>query len=130
MKMKAFPVAAIAIAGSIALPGCQSLILARGIARYERALDAYAQTDTTVTEVTSRKGADGRDAALVSAFFGLDNGLPERTTDRVACEGGGITKPGGESADDREKSVSFPAGYLIDPREDLNPATSIFLLDN
>lgn len=43
---------------------------------YERTLDTYAQTDTTVTEVTARTDAGGRAAGLVSAFFGLDDGLP------------------------------------------------------
>jgi hypothetical protein len=59
------------------------------MAQYERTLDTYAQTDTTSTEVTRRTHADGSAATLISAFFGLDNSLPKRSTDRVACEGGG-----------------------------------------
>jgi len=59
------------------------------IADYERTFDTYSQTDTTVTEVTTAQHGDGREAHLVSAFFGLDNGLPERLTDRVACQGAG-----------------------------------------
>lgn len=43
---------------------------------YERKLDAYSQTDTTATAVTARTDARGREAGLVSAFFGLDDGLP------------------------------------------------------
>ncbi len=63
--------------------------LATQIANYERTLDSYAQTDTTVTAVTSNTDADGRQAELISAFFGLDNALPKGRTDRVACEGAG-----------------------------------------
>lgn len=56
---------------------------------YERTLDTYAQSDATETSVVARRHADGREAALISAFFGLDDALPERVTDRVACEGAG-----------------------------------------
>ena len=73
----------------LVLSGCQSLSLAVAIAQYERTLDRYSQTDTTVTAVNETQHADGRDAALISAFFGLDNGLPKRNTDRVACLGAG-----------------------------------------
>ena len=89
MKSTIRPVATIAIAGSVALSGCEELSRAWYITQYQRTLDTYAQTDTTVTKVTSRTGADGRNAALISAFYGLDNGLPKGPTDRVACEGGG-----------------------------------------
>ena len=78
-----------AVCGALALTACQNVGLARAIASYERTLDAYSQTDTTVTEVTSTRDASGREAILVSAFFGLDNGLPKGRTDRVACEGAG-----------------------------------------
>ena len=73
----------------VMLGGGENIRLARAIAGYERIFDTYSQTDTTVTDVTNTQHADGRDAHLVSAFFGLDNGLPERLTDRVACEGAG-----------------------------------------
>lgn len=81
--------AALVAACAAVLGGCQNLKLARAIAGYERTFDTYSQTDTTVTEVTTRQNADGREAGLISAFFGLDNGLPKRITDRVACEGAG-----------------------------------------
>jgi hypothetical protein len=55
---------------------------------YERKLDTYSQTDTTVTEVTARTDIRGREAGLVSAFFGLDNGLPNMF-DLAACDGAG-----------------------------------------
>ena len=44
-------------------------------AQIERSLDRYAQSDTTTTDVTARIDTNGREAALLSAFFGLDNGL-------------------------------------------------------
>lgn len=87
--MKSGAIAAIMLAGAGLLAGCQSLGRAMALAHYKRTLDAYAQTDTTVTGVTRRSHADGRDATLISAFFGLDSSLPKRSTDRVACKGGG-----------------------------------------
>jgi len=89
MSQKIYVTTAIALAGAVLLSGCQNLSLARSMAQYERTLDTYAQTDTTVTEITSRIDANGREATLISAFFGLDSALPKRSTDRVACEGGG-----------------------------------------
>ena len=88
-KASMYGVYAGALAGSVLLSGCESLSLAWAMARYERTLDTYAQTDTTLTEVTRRTHADGRDATLISAFFGLDSSLPKGSTDRVACKGGG-----------------------------------------
>jgi len=77
--------------GALCLVGCEDASVrdAADIATYTRTLDAYAQIDTTVTDVTATRHGNGRDAGLISAFFGLDNTLPERTTDRVACEGAG-----------------------------------------
>ncbi|MEL6324452.1 MAG: hypothetical protein AAFQ84_09525 [Pseudomonadota bacterium] len=72
------------VASALILASCQTVGLARAIASYERTLDTYSQTDTTVTDV-----ARTDDAYLVSAFFGLDNALPEGATDRVGCEGAG-----------------------------------------
>lgn len=54
---------------------------------YERTFDRYAQADTTVTEVTARTDAGGRDARLLSAFFGVDDGLPNLFS-LVGCRGG------------------------------------------
>ena len=77
--------------GALLLVGCEDAPLQRtaDIANYTRKLDTYSQTDTTDTDVIKPRHADGRDAALISAFFGLDNALPARVTDRVACEGAG-----------------------------------------
>jgi len=76
---------------ALSVTGCQSLGTAWGIATYERTLDTYAQTDTTRTDVTTRSHVDGRKTSLISAFYGVDNGLPERTTDKVICRGAGGT---------------------------------------
>ena len=55
---------------------------------YERTLDAYSQTDTTVTDVVASIDPSGRHATLLSAFFGLDDALPGLAS-LVACEGAG-----------------------------------------
>lgn len=88
-KLKPYLMTALLVSGATVLAGCQRVGLAAAIANYERTLDTYDQSDTTVTDVTNRQHADGRDAHLISAFFGLDNQLPERTSDRVVCEGAG-----------------------------------------
>lgn len=74
---------------ALCLSGCQTAHFARQVALYERSSDSYSQTDTTQTDVIAARHADGRDAALVSAFFGLDDALPDPLADRVACEGAG-----------------------------------------
>ena len=74
---------------ALCLIGCAPVQRAIDIASYERTLDAYAQSDTTETDVTNTRHADGREAGLISAFFGLDNTLPRGAADRVACEGAG-----------------------------------------
>lgn len=79
----------IIIAAAFSLSGCQNLKLAMALSSYERTFDTYSQIDTTSTDVSARIHSDGREAHLISAFFGLDNGLPERITDRAACEGAG-----------------------------------------
>lgn len=53
---------------------------------YERTLDAYAQTDTTVSNITAAIDANGRRARLFSAFFGLDDATPG-LAGLVVCEG-------------------------------------------
>ncbi len=53
---------------------------------FERTLDAYSQADTTETDVTNTVAADGSDATLLSAFFGLDDALPP-LAGLVICEG-------------------------------------------
>lgn len=80
-----------ALSGALIVGACDKAPVrtAAEIARYERTLDAYAQSDTTVTDITNKDHTDGRAAGLISAFFGLDNALPRQNTDRVACDGAG-----------------------------------------
>lgn len=73
----------------LALSGCETLNKIKGVAHYQRTLDTYAQKDTTSTSINATRHQDGREAGLISAFFGLDNALPKRNTDRVACVGAG-----------------------------------------
>ena len=56
---------------------------------YERVYDRYEQMDTTVTDVTETVDENGREAALLSAFFGVDQGLPGIVADRAICDGAG-----------------------------------------
>jgi hypothetical protein len=44
------------------------------------------QQDTTITDVSATRDANGREAVLLSAFFGIDNGLP-RAANRGICKG-------------------------------------------
>lgn len=50
------------------------------------AMSDSTQQDTTTTDVTATRDANGAEAALLSAFFGLDNGLP-RLANRGICRG-------------------------------------------
>ena len=52
------------------------------------AMSDSTREDTTVTDVTATVDANGREAALLSAFFGIDNGLP-RVANRGICRGAG-----------------------------------------
>ncbi|WOE75356.1 hypothetical protein [Alterisphingorhabdus coralli] len=55
---------------------------------FERTLDRYSQADTTEVDVTAKVDPAGRTAQLLSAFFGLDEGLP-RIADWAVCDGAG-----------------------------------------
>ena len=55
---------------------------------YDRAYDADAQADQTETEVSARFDDTGREAGLVTAFFGLDNELPKFSAWAVCKESG------------------------------------------
>jgi hypothetical protein len=70
--------------------GSQNMVLRNfvHVITYERVFDRYAQEDTTKTSVVSRSDASGRRATLLSAFFGLDDDLPN-LAGLVVCKGAG-----------------------------------------
>ncbi len=67
------------------LSGCERVRVLLQAATYEITLADATPQDTTVTDVVGAQGAEGRPAALLSAFFGLDDALPG-LADRVICE--------------------------------------------
>lgn len=67
---------------------CSRLQAVRDIMKYRITLASSVQEDTTVTEVDAKVDAQGNRVGLLSAFFGLDNGLP-RVADRGVCKGAG-----------------------------------------
>ena len=70
---------------SVILSGCEWIEFMRGANRL-RALSDSTQQDTTTTDVVATEDANGRQVALLSAFFGLDDALP-RFANRVFCRG-------------------------------------------
>lgn len=81
----------IAVLLSLALLASQSRVVRNAYfaLQYERTLDRYSHRDTTDTDVTATVDAAGREAGLLSAFFGVDNALPGRIADWVICDGAG-----------------------------------------
>ncbi|MEO1686452.1 MAG: hypothetical protein AAFU61_00950 [Pseudomonadota bacterium] len=78
-------------AAALAAAGCtapQRTVLTNlpAMLSYEKVYDRYAQVDETQTDVSARVAADGREAAVVSAFFGLDDALPSGSR-LVLCDG-------------------------------------------
>ena len=71
----------------ITLSGCQQIEFKRD-ANKVRELSDSTQEDTTVTDVVATEDANGRQATLLSAFFGLDNGLPPVSNQGI-CRGAG-----------------------------------------
>lgn len=55
-------------------------------AKSVRDLADSTQQDTTTTDVTATQDANGRRAYLLSAFYGIDDGLP-KTSNRGICRG-------------------------------------------
>jgi hypothetical protein len=56
------------------------------IRSYEITLADSSPLDTTITNVTANRDSQGRQARLLSAFYGLDDGLP-RVANYGICEG-------------------------------------------
>ncbi len=80
----AMAVLALALIGAIQLRPVRNLYFAM---TYERVFDRYDQTDKTPADVTATVDARAREARVLSAFFGLDNGLPSPIADFVICDG-------------------------------------------
>ena len=72
----------ILVLASLTLAGCDNLREANRMG----AMSDSTQQDTTTTDVTATRDANGREASLLSAFFGIDNGLP-RVANRGICRG-------------------------------------------
>ena len=70
---------------ALILSGCEWIEFRKGAQRLRNMADSN-QLDTTTTEVSASQDANGRQAALLSAFFGLDDALP-RVASRVFCGG-------------------------------------------
>ena len=68
------------------LTGCDRIKVMYQAATYEITLADATMEDTTVTDVVATRDANGRPAALLSAFFGIDDALPG-VTNQVICEG-------------------------------------------
>ena len=80
----AMAVLALALVGASQLRPVRNLYFAM---TYERIFDRYDQADRTVTDVTATVDAQGREARVLSAYFGIDDGLPSPIADRVICDG-------------------------------------------
>lgn len=70
----------------LSLIGCERATELAKVAEIAAKWSDSTQTDTTATDVTAARDERGRPAALLTAFFGLDDALPSRS-DRVICEG-------------------------------------------
>lgn len=76
------PILPVALTLFLVLAGCGRIQALREV----RALSDSTQADTTDSDVTATRDANGRPAAMLSAFFGLDDALP-RLANRGLCEG-------------------------------------------
>lgn len=68
--------------------GCSKMEQYIAIRSYEATLADSSPVDTTVTNITANRDSQGRQAILLSAFYGLDDDLP-KVADRGVCEGAG-----------------------------------------
>ncbi len=80
-----FAAAVVLIPMSLVLSGCQQIAFFFEANRL-RAMADTTQEDTTITDVVAREDANGRPAALLSGFYGLDSALPP-VADRGICRG-------------------------------------------
>lgn len=68
------------------IAGCDLVKNYKLLRSYEITLADSSPSDTTVTNVTANRDSQGRQARLLSAFYGIDNGLP-KPSNYVICEG-------------------------------------------
>ena len=68
------------------ISGCDRIQLVIEARNYGHDLADSTQQDTTETDVSTKRHPDGRQAELLSAFFGLDDGLP-RMSNKGICQG-------------------------------------------
>ncbi len=66
--------------------GCGLIENFRLLRSYEITLADSSPSDTTITNITANRDSQGRQARLLSAFYGIDDGLP-RASNFVICEG-------------------------------------------
>jgi hypothetical protein len=87
MVLKTNPIFLLAlILGNLFISGCDKIQVFIEANNYGHDLADSTQQDTTETDVTATRHPDGRQAELLSAFFGLDDGLP-RIANKGICEG-------------------------------------------
>ncbi|MGI9295934.1 MAG: hypothetical protein ACR2PS_18275, partial [Pseudomonadales bacterium] len=73
---------------SLTMVGCSTLSNLAAVRSFETSLADSTPSDTTITSVTSDRDSQGRQARLVSAFYGLDDDLPKRSNS-IICAGAG-----------------------------------------
>jgi hypothetical protein len=76
------------LAFSLMVFGCTTIDNYLQIKSYERTLMNASSVDTTNTDVRATRDSSGRQALLLSAFFGLDDALPD-LADYGVCPGAG-----------------------------------------
>lgn len=86
--MKAHELIAPCAAIALVWCGCTTIGAYQQVRRYEITLASMSQDDTTETAVTATTDAAGKSARLLSAFFGLDDGLPTLANETI-CDGAG-----------------------------------------
>jgi hypothetical protein len=70
------------------IASCDTIETYKLLRSYEITLADSSPLDTTVTNVTANRDSLGRQASLLSAFYGLDDDLPS-VADKGVCEGAG-----------------------------------------
>ena len=70
------------------ITGCSKIERLKLLRSYENTLCDSSPVDTTVTDVKANRDSKGRQATLLSAFYGLDDALPS-VANKGICEGAG-----------------------------------------